>query len=225
MPSTAHKNTRLFVAAENGSLQWVQFLIEEEHLKVNTTDSENRTALYLACENGHDDLAKYLIENPEININFANVAGRTAFHEACSVCRLDTVNMLLEHGAQANEADEFDETPLTLAAGRYSEDEGLPIVRRLLQVPDIDVNAVNNKGRTALHEACYYGSRLDTVILLLEHGAKVNVSDSDGKTPLMIAAKRPRVLFLLVKAFVSERPTPLNTRGGKKRGHGFNDDK
>ncbi len=47
--------------------------------------------------------------------------------------------------------------------------------------------SVDEKGRTALHLACGLG-QLETVQLLINHGALIEVQDHDGNTPLMFAA-------------------------------------
>ncbi len=51
-----------------------------------------------------------------------------------------------------------------------------------------DVNAHNYKGQTALHCAARAGF-VDIVSLLIEHGAKVDLRDRAGHTPLMAALR------------------------------------
>ena len=48
------------------------------------------------------------------------------------------------------------------------------------------INNRNDQGITPLNNAIIY-SRRDVFDFLLEHGANVNVSNQDGKTPMMIA--------------------------------------
>ncbi|HMA64281.1 MAG: ankyrin repeat domain-containing protein [Fibrobacterota bacterium] len=51
-----------------------------------------------------------------------------------------------------------------------------------------DINAIDNRGRTALLEAAW-GGHNDVVKLLLEKGANPNLADSTGYTPVMRASE------------------------------------
>jgi ankyrin repeat protein len=66
-------------------------------------------------------------------------------------------------------------------------------VRRLLAT-EIDVDHVNRLGWTALLEAIILGeggrAHTDTVRLLVDAGADVNLPDKDGTTPLAHARQR-----------------------------------
>jgi hypothetical protein len=59
-------------------------------------------------------------------------------------------------------------------------------VTRLLVTLGADVNSAGEHGWTALHGAAYKG--MDAVVqLLIEHGARTEVFDEYGQTPLSIA--------------------------------------
>src|SRR5688572_12562318 len=60
-------------------------------------------------------------------------------------------------------------------------------VRRLLQ-QKVDVNAPQPDGATALHWAAYRDD-LDTADLLIRSGARANVANELGVTPLYLAAE------------------------------------
>ena len=64
---------------------------------------------------------------------------------------------------------------------------------RLLLTTDIDVDHVNNLGWTGLLEAVILGdggaAHQDIVRLLLARGAKVNLADREGVTPLQHAQR------------------------------------
>ncbi len=59
------------------------------------------------------------------------------------------------------------------------------MVQYLLSLPDIDVNAGNYIGQTALIFAAYHG-QLELVQHLVEHGGNINSIDDDGKLPWII---------------------------------------
>ena len=65
---------------------------------------------------------------------------------------------------------------------------------------DADVNAKDNRSRTALHRAAHSG-HIEVVRVLLEHGADVNAEDKFERTPLEHAAvaSRTQVVKLLIE--------------------------
>jgi len=101
-------------------------------------------------------------------------------------------------------------------------------VRSLIESePETDVNAADGFGATALHVAAAEGNR-DMAAFLLNHGAKVNMPDRDGATPLYAACLSGKnletVRFLLgefasvhsrkTRAAGSEVPLFAAVRGG-----------
>ena len=56
-------------------------------------------------------------------------------------------------------------------------------MRILLDVGKADVHDLSGSSRTAFHGATYYG-HLEAAALLIERGAKVNLVDGYGGTPL-----------------------------------------
>ena len=59
------------------------------------------------------------------------------------------------------------------------------MVQYLLSLPDIDVNAGNYIGQTALIFAAYHG-QLELVQHLVEHGGNINSIDDEGELPWFI---------------------------------------
>ena len=99
------------------------------------------------------------------------------------------LELTLDAGADVNAKDSFNGTGLIRAAERgYAR-----IVRRLLET-DIDIDHVNRLGWTALLEAIVLGeggrAHTETVRLLVDAGADVNLADRDGVTPLAHARRR-----------------------------------
>jgi ankyrin repeat protein len=88
---------------------------------------------------------------------------KTPWIEACSQGHVEVVRVLLNRGADPNEADEFGDTGLIWAARKGRE----PVARLLLE-RGARLNAVNLSGRTPLSHAATEQVRKT----LLEHGAK-----------------------------------------------------
>jgi len=108
--------------------------------------------------------------------------------------RLAEVNRLLEEDPGLLNARVSDDglTPLMGAAWEGHN----AMVARLLQL-GADVNARDESGRTAAHNACWKAS---TLALLLDAGASIDARMETGETPLMAAADEaaPRCLRLLL---------------------------
>jgi ankyrin repeat protein len=54
-------STPLHLAAQNGHLDVVEFLVEQQ-AEVNAKETDGWTPLYLAAHNGHFDVVKFLVE-------------------------------------------------------------------------------------------------------------------------------------------------------------------
>lgn len=96
---------------------------------------------------------------------------------------------LLEHGADANEADPHD-GPLLHRAAAFGE----PELTEVLLSAGASVSAVFD-GCTALHEAAVAGNS-EVVRLLLEAGADPRLKDDEGTTAIDLA-EDPSVRSLL----------------------------
>ncbi len=131
------------------------------------------------------------------------------------------MRLLLEHGADPNIPTSDGATPLMAAAGvnwvvaqtfSRSDNEYLEAARLCLE-HGADVNAVNSQGFAAVHGAANRG--FDAMIrLLAEHGAKLDLKDKQGRTPMTFAegvflavqppGRKPSTLALLPQ--LMERP-------------------
>jgi ankyrin repeat protein len=130
----------------------------------------------------------------QVSANWANFDGQTPFLRAALSGDVTLMRLLLEHGADPNLGSNDGATPLMAAAGinwvvaqtySRSDQEFLDAARLCLERGN-DVNAVNSQGFTALHGAANRG--FDAMIkLLAEHGAKLDVKDKQGRTPMTFA--------------------------------------
>jgi ankyrin repeat protein len=122
---------------------------------------------------------------------WVDFTGQTPFLAAALAADLEVMRLLLKHGADPHLPTFGGTTPLMAAAGvnwvfDQTFDEG-PAARltavKLCHELGMDVNAVNSMGLTALHGAANRGSD-DIIRFLAEKGARLDVKDKEGRTPL-----------------------------------------
>jgi len=93
------KPANIYDAAEEGNLELVQRLVEDEPgIVFKTHDSGFASALHYAAQAGHVKVAKYLIEQ-KADINRKTQSSRTALHIACERGHINMVKLLLYMGA------------------------------------------------------------------------------------------------------------------------------
>ena len=104
------------------------------------------------------------------------------------------MRLLLEHGADPTIATRAGTTPLMAAAGvnwvfNQTFDEGPAALLDAVELAHSlgnDVNATNSMGLAAIHGAANRGSN-DIMEFLAAQGAKLDVADRHGRTPLVWA--------------------------------------
>ena len=152
----------------------------------------------------------------QVSANWANFDGQTPFIRAALSGDVTLMRLLLENGADPNIKTYEGSTALMAAAGvnwvvaqtySRSEEEYLEAAKLCLD-KGADVNAVNKQGFTAMHGAANRG--FDKMVqLLADHGAKLDVKDSQGRTPMTYAegvflavqppVRKPSTIALLEK--------------------------
>jgi len=128
------------------------------------------------------------------SLSWVDFTGQTPFLRAALAGDVTVMRLLLEHGADPSIATFAGTTPLMAAAGvnwvfNQTFDEG---AAALLAAVDLcyrlgqDVNATNSMGLAAIHGAANRGSN-DIIEYLAARGAKLDVPDRHGRTPLVWA--------------------------------------
>lgn len=206
----------------------VRELIKRYPETVNVADSRGSSALMEAAERGYIKIAKILLE-AGANVNYARKNdtdaitvkfmskhtqknwkewGDTALHSALFKAkpahgisteqRIKMTQLLLEHGADPNAIGCFGGTPLTIAV-----DAGHPVdlIRRLIDFnADLDYQNDIEQSMTALHIAIAE-ERFEQLNYLLKAGAKTNLRDKNGRTPLEYARKLNSPAIKSLEAF------------------------
>jgi ankyrin repeat protein len=128
------------------------------------------------------------------NPGLPELVGATPFVVAAVAGAADVMRLLADHGADVRLKTSANGTPLMAAAGLgraigevlVPESDNLAAAKLLLELGAVDVNAVDTLGNSALHYAAFM--RRDSIVqLLAEHGARLDVPNLYGETPLFLA--------------------------------------
>ena len=156
--------------------------------------------LSLAAEKGSARMAELLLK-AGADPNTAMPEGETALMTAARAGRADAIRVLLVHGAQVNARDQYrGETPLMWAAGRNNADA----IRMLVEFgADVKLRTSNPvragqsaggyvfgaPGVTSFSALLFAvrGGHIDATRALLEAGANVNDTLSNGESALIVA--------------------------------------
>ena len=177
-------------------------------------DSIGRTPLHAAVQTNKRRLVSAMLEqgaDPDVRlleapyplkgdfVDYRRFRGATPLWLAAAarVPDVEILTALLEAGGNADIPADDGTTPLIAAIGapqnearQAPETDALLLVEQLL-AHDVDVNAVDRRGRTAMHEAARL-TKNTLIELLAEAGADVSVADGRGLTPLDVGtASRP----------------------------------
>ncbi|KAF1320405.1 Ankyrin repeat-containing protein, partial [Globisporangium splendens] len=148
-----------------------------------TTARRWEICLYVACRIGHTYAVQLLLFN-YADANTCMADGSSCLHIAARMGHTDIVELLLEEGADVNQANDAGVTPL-IAACR----NGCVDVATKLLCAGASVAACSSRGTFPLHAAIVSQNVEIVHLLVVDHGADVNVRTASGITPLHFAAK------------------------------------
>jgi ankyrin repeat protein len=178
----------LLAAAARGDVQGIARLLAAG-ARVDVRDGYGRTPLHVAAYGGHHDAMRALVR--------AGADPNALEHDRYDVITiaavandLRTLEVALALGARAtNVTSRYDGTALIAAAHLGHVD----VVRTLIRA-GAPLDHVNNLGWTALIESIVLGDggarHTETLNALVRAGARHDLADRDGRTPLALARAR-----------------------------------
>lgn len=176
--TTVEKFTPLHLAASNGYLKIVEFLVEQGGADTKIYCKHEFTPLQSASVSGHLDIVKFLAERENDLIGSFN-----AVLVAAQNNHLNVVEYLFKHYFEnIDEADEDRWTSLHIAITNGCFEVAEWLIRN-----GASVNASNKNGFTPLHLAAQNGY-VDIATLLIIKEADLNAREEKNFSPLMIAA-------------------------------------
>jgi ankyrin repeat protein len=141
-------NIPLHTASENGHLEIVKQLISDRVLSdYKDFVYEGQVSLYLASQNGHVKVVEELLTIKGLDLDYIHKRNNaSAIHVATQNGHSEIVELFLERGANVNLLSSFKSSLLHIA----SEHGHLEIVKTILKHDDVQINAENHSGGTAL---------------------------------------------------------------------------
>ncbi|VUC25544.1 unnamed protein product [Clonostachys rosea] len=218
--------------------EMVDLILNLPGVDVGAVTNRGHTVLHFALEHAREiedlkieeelpQVVQMLLDHPDVDPLAATNEGETPLQNACGHKRSDLALMLLKD-------PRIKEAPTQTGIGHLNLfftvaiEEGSPeVVKALLAArPEIDINAQDEKGNTALHAACtrngiipskrigdkFFPYRIkenhmeDIVQAMVEGGASMDLVDELGQTPVRVALSYG--LFRVAAWMISEGAQP-----------------
>ena len=170
--ANAFKSNEIIMMSEVGDLAGITNLINNG-VSVDFLSSRGLagyTPLHHACNRGHSAIVSILLRNHQSIINLRNDAGESALHMAVYGGNMNIVEQLLDHNADIDAVNEYNETPLFYAARK-----SMPALVRLLLQRGSNIEVLDRFGEKAEEHSS------DSHTLL---AFKTQMIDQNGMLPL-----------------------------------------
>uniref|UniRef100_A0A7E4VBG3 Ion_trans domain-containing protein n=1 Tax=Panagrellus redivivus TaxID=6233 RepID=A0A7E4VBG3_PANRE len=203
------EKTPLHVAAENGQTAIVEALIDKFKSNIRARTRDGSTLLHIAALSGHADTALAFLKRG-VPLYMPNKRGALGLHSAAAAGFNDVVKMLIARGTNVDIRTKDNYTALHVAvqSGKAS------VVETLLGFgADVHVHG-GSIGETALHVAAAIpGDDVECAQMLLKSGAQPNVTQTDGATPLHIAARSGNTEMIKLLLYEGANPRLKSDNG------------
>ena len=175
---------------------------------VNATSKLGNTALNIACWKGNVEAIDVLL-HAGADTTISDTDGYTCLHKAVNAgCNKQTLQALINHGADVNATSKLDRTALKIACKKGNVDA----IDVLLHA-GADTTISDTDGYTCLHKAVNAGCNKQTLQALINHGADVNATSKLGNTALNIACWKGNVEAIDVLLHAGADTTISDTDG------------
>ena len=183
---TSYGQSPIMAAAVNGHLEIVKYLASK-HADLDIKDKNDQTIIHLAAKHNRSSVIEEILDletTPrDFMVNENDQLDNTPLHLACAEGFLETVRVLVEHGAEIDNKNEDEQTPFHMAASAGHTE----VVEYICGHDKGAVNDLDEDDNTALHLAAS-NKMSQTVDVLLEHGSDVRKRNDKDWTPLDCAA-------------------------------------
>ena len=211
--------TPLHIAVTTNNSDLVTLLVDQ-NADVNSMTSRRQTPLHIAAENCNDSIIQKLL-TIKADVNLKDELGNTSLHLSVQLnqrlklqkvgaradtddtgfqtCSIQTIEALIDHGAEVNAVNNISRTALWFACC-----EGQDAFAKILLHAGANPNITDKYGDSSLHSAVTGYCSKETLEELIDHGAHVNTANDNGDTAILLAACRAQReivrLLLIAKA-------------------------
>lgn len=182
-------NTPFINAASRNTAETVE-LLSKDLKNINQVNKKGESALALAVANNSPEVVRFLIDNKaDVSVLDANKNNLTAYliesfstkKEAIFKQKLD---VLTKNGLDITKIQENGNTLYHLALPKNNSS-----ILKLIKQFNIDVNAKNKEGNSALHLAALQAKNTEILKYLISIGAKKEATTDFGETPYDLASE------------------------------------
>lgn len=185
-----------FSASRMGKIETIETMLDNMSFPIDMIDNEDMTSLMLACSNGHNKLVQYLIKRGA-NVNIQGHRGYTALMFAIENGKILIFSELIQLQDILIGLQGDDGTTILMCAAKGQ----MPAVVNVALNKDtanVNINAQNFDGNTALMIACQYDSVAVATDLLRNH-CDLDIKNKHNQNALILCAKygSPQIAAML----------------------------
>ena len=182
-------NTPFINAASRNTTETIE-LLTKDLKNINQVNKKGESALALAVANNSPEVVGFLIDNKaDVSVLDANKNNLTAYlMKSFSTKKEDVfkqkLDVLAKNGLDITKTQENGNTLYHLALPKNNIN-----ILKLIEQFNIDVNAKNKEGNSALHLAALQAKNTEILKYLISIGAKKDATTDFGETPYDLASE------------------------------------
>jgi len=199
----------LALAIEYKRKDAIENLLNCKDIDVNCTDNNGVSILMKAIKYSiSKDIIKRLIDDPNIDLTVVDNKGKNLLFYIINFNCTGIIDYLIKKGVDLNinHCLITRELPLNMAI-KYADSK---IIQEILSVPNLDINKIDERGRTPLMTAIENENLESVKLLLKDENLIVNKNDRFKRIPLNYAAEHN--LLNIIELLINHKDILINNR-------------